>query len=688
MSGLNKEQHEAMVYNEGPLLILAGAGSGKTRVLTEKIVYLVENNLVLPENILAITFTNKAAQEMRHRIKSRLGHTGYMQISTFHALGLKIIREYHQLLKLNKNFTIIDSDDVLTVIKKILKSMNLDPKHYSPYYIKEQISNAKNNLINAVTYNNLAKMGIDQVVGKVYLEYEALLNKNHSLDFDDLLQLSYKLLKTNSEVLNYYQDKFKYILVDEYQDTNMVQYEMVKILSDKHKHLCVVGDSDQSIYSWRGANYQNILNFEKDFKDAKVILLEQNYRSTEMILKSANSLIKHNQNRKDKNLWSSLGKGEPIQYYQLDNEIEEANQIIKIIKEINQPLSEICVLYRTNAQSRIIEEALLKANIPYKIVGGFQFYNRSEIKDLIAYLKLINNTYDDISLLRVINKPKRGIGSKSIENLEMLAKEQNISLFEAINDKKLLQFKDIIIKLQTLANEKTLTELVEEILELTKLKEQYSNGTLEENIRLENLEEFKSITTSFEEEYGSTTLADFLNEISLLTDFENKTLDKDAVTLMTMHAAKGLEFNYVIITGLEESVFPHLKSLDNAEAIEEERRLCYVAITRAKKKCYLLSAKKRMLFGQTKSNLTSRFLKEIDNNLIEKHELATGFLKELTIKKPKLTDNRHGYKIGDNVQHKIYGNGVIVELKGYIATIVFGKEIKKILVTHTFLKKR
>lgn len=688
MNGLNEKQHEAMIYNEGPLLILAGAGSGKTRVLTEKIIYLVENNLFAPENILAITFTNKAAQEMKNRIKGRLLNHYQMQISTFHALGLKIIKENHQLLSLSKNFTIIDSDDVITIIKKLLKNINLDPKHYSPYYIKEQISNAKNNLVTPNKYNELAKIGIDQVVAKIYIDYEALLRKNHSLDFDDLLQLSYRLLKENAEVLTYYQQKFQYILVDEYQDTNMVQYQMVKILSAKHQRLCVVGDSDQSIYSWRGADYRNILNFEKDFKNAKVILLEQNYRSTETILKGANSLIKYNQNRKEKNLWSSLGQGEPLKYYQLANEVEEANQIVKIIQQSNHPLNEISILYRTNAQSRAIEEALLKANIPYKIVGGFQFYNRKEIKDLIAYLKLINNPNDDISFLRIINEPKRGIGKKTLDGLEMIAKERNISLIEAINDKKQLQFKEMIIQLQSLANEKTLTELIEEILHLTGMREQYSNGTLEENIRLENLEEFKSITLAFEEEYGSTTLADFLNEISLLTDFETANVNDNAVTLMTMHAAKGLEYNYIIIAGLEEGIFPYFKSLDNESALEEERRLCYVAITRAKRECYLLSAKQRILFGQTKNNLPSRFLKEIDNTLIERHDLVKTPFKNINTFKPKLNDEKHQYQVGDNVDHKIYGNGVIVELKGYIATIVFGKEIKKILVTHKFLKKR
>ena len=686
---LNKEQKEAVLTTEGPLLVLAGAGSGKTRVLTTRIAYLIKELNIDPENILAITFTNKAAREMKERIIGMLGYDYYgMQISTFHSFGLSILRKHYSLLGYKSNFTIIDSDDSLTIIKKIIKELDLDPKNYNPKAIKNRISGAKNELLDPDSYSRYANTDFEEKVLEVYRRYEEKLFNSNSLDFDDLLILPIKLFKENPKVLKEYQERFKYVLVDEYQDTNEAQYILVKMISAKYKNICVVGDESQSIYSFRGANYKNILNFEKDYKDSKIVLLEQNYRSTKYILNVANDIIKNNINKKDKNLWTENEDGSKVKYYKSQNEKDEAYHVVNEIKNliingINK--SDIAVLYRTNAQSRNIEEALLKENIPYKVVGSFFFYKRKEIKDLIAYLKLIYNNDDDTSLLRIINVPKRGIGAKTIENLEILAKINNTSLYDAIKSGKELEFKKLIEEIKELEKDLSLTELIDVILDKTGIKKELeSEKTLESDIRLENLEEFKSITKTFEEKYGIISLQAFLEEISLVADMEEHNLNTDLVTLMTVHSAKGLEFDNVFIIGLEEGIFPHTNSLMSHEEIEEERRLFYVAVTRAKKRLELVNAKRRMLYGNENSNLPSRFISEINKeNLEEEKNINDKIVKE------DLVDENLEYNLGEKVEHDIYGIGIIVAIKDKTLDVAFSHEygIKTFIKGHKVIRK-
>ena len=502
---LNNKQKEAVLASDGPLLILAGAGSGKTSVLTTKVAYLIKEKGVDPKNIVAITFTNKAAKEMKERIIKLVGSIGYnIQISTFHSFGLRIIKENYQKLGFDKNFTIIDSDDSLTVIKKILKEKNIDSNRYNPKFIKNQISSCKNEMVTPEKYERLVNDDITDVTYKVYKAYQETLLRNNSFDFDDLLIMPIILFNKYKEVLESYQEQFKYIFIDEYQDTNEAQYLLSKMISAKYKNICVVGDDSQSIYSWRGANFKNILNFEKDYNNANVILLEQNYRSTKTILNAANSLIKHNINKKDKNLWTDNEEGEKIKYIKANDEKDEASTVTKEIKKLigeGISLDDIAVLYRTNAQSRTIEEAFLNSSIPYKIVGAFAFYSRKEIKDLLAYLKLIYNTKDDVSLLRIINYPKRGIGNKTIENLSMDAVLNDTSIFDSIKQGKEQSFKELILSMKKESEKLSLTEIIDMVLEKSGIKADLeSEHTLEADIRLENLNEFKSITKTFEEE--------------------------------------------------------------------------------------------------------------------------------------------------------------------------------------------
>lgn len=685
---LNNSQLEAVKVMDGPLLILAGAGSGKTRVLTTRVSYLIEQG-VDPEAILAITFTNKAAKEMKERIIKILGTMAYqIQISTFHSFGLKIIKENCELLGYKKNFTILDSDDSLTVIKKILKDFDLDPKIYNPKGIKSQISGAKNELLNPEDYSSYAGSEYEKIVLKVYKAYQNKLAINNSLDFDDLLMLPIVLFRQNPEVLKKYQEKYKYILIDEYQDTNEAQYILTKMISAKYKNICVVGDPDQSIYAFRGSNYRNILNFEKDYKNAKTIMLEKNYRSTKNILTVANDVIKNNTSRKDKKLWTDNEEGEKIYYHRSENEKDEAFYVMTQIKELmkKSPLKEIAVLYRTNAQSRNMEEALLRENIPYKVVGSFYFYKRKEIKDLIAYLNVIYNQDDDINLLRIINVPKRGIGLKTIENLISKANDENKSIYQIINSGKELEFKKIIDELIKLKDSSSLTELVDYVLEKTGMKNDLvTEKTLDAEVRLENLEEFKSITKNFEEKNGIISLEEFLQEISLVSDIEEHKNNTEVVTLMTVHSAKGLEFDNIFIIGLEEGIFPHVNSFQETASLEEERRLCYVAITRARKKLWLINAKRRMLYGLENANPESRFIKEIE----EEHLNKDVSNKETKIFKPKMIDDSIDYSMGDKIMHDKYGVGVIVNIENKILTIAFSHPhgIKMIIKGHKSIRK-
>ncbi len=694
IKSLNNKQKEAVINTDGPMLILAGAGSGKTKVLTTKIAYLIEEKGIDPYNILAITFTNKAANEMKERVKNMLDiDTNMIQISTFHSFGLSIIKRHYEKLGFKSNFTIIDSDDSLSTVKRILKDMNLDPKFFNPKTIRNKISSAKNELMTPVELDKFTNNEIDEVTVKVYTEYQNKLKVNNSLDFDDLLMLPIVLFNENKEVLKYYQERFKYILIDEYQDTNHVQYILTKMLSAKYKNICVVGDPDQSIYGFRGSNYKNILNFEKDYKNTKVILLEQNYRSTKNILGAANDIIKNNKNRKEKELWTDNNIGDKIKYKRCDDEKDEAHFVVNNVKKLMNdgcPLEEIAVLYRTNAQSRNIEEAFLRENIPYKVVGSFYFYNRKEIKDLISYLKLIYNPSDDISLNRIINVPKRGIGLKTMESLTTKANILNESLFNTIDSGKELEFKKLILEFQQMSEELSLTELVDLILDKTGIRKELVNeDTIESQGRLENLEEFKSITKSFEDREGIISLSEFLDEISLVSDKEEYKNRTDVVTLMTVHSAKGLEFNHVFIIGLEEGIFPHSMCLYDNNEIEEERRLCYVAVTRAKEKLTIVNTKRRLLYGQDSYNPPSRFIGEIDNEYLDKEEIKQVNNNYNKIFKSSNINKYEEYTPGEKVIHDKYGEGVIITVEPSILTIAFAHPhgLIKIMKGHKSLKK-
>jgi len=691
---LNKEQQEAVLKTDGPLLILAGAGSGKTRVLTTKIAYLIEEIGISPYNILAITFTNKAAKEMSSRIYKMIGEKAkFAQISTFHSFGVKILRENYSYLGYDKNFVILDSDDTITVIKRILKELGLDPKVYNPNAIKNKISSCKNELMTPSEYEKYALGDFDKAVLTIYRKYEETLKKNNSIDFDDLLILPIKLFREHPTVLQAYQERFQYVLVDEYQDTNEAQYILTKMISAKYRNICCVGDVDQSIYSFRGANYRNILNFEKDYKDTAIIKLEQNYRSTTNILDAANDVIKNNKERKEKKLWSNKGTGEKISYYRAFNGIDEAQYVTREIKTlINNGIEheQIAILYRTNAQSHVMEEELLKDGIPYRIVGGIGFYSRKEIKDVLAYLRLIYNEKDNISLLRVINTPRRGIGNKSISNLIERANDEGKSIYEVLSSGKELEFKALIEKLKNYSTSLTLTELVDKVLDETGIKKEYADDkSLESDIRLENLEELKTVTRSFEERDGIVSLEDFLLEVSLVTDLTEYNDDRNRVSLMTVHSVKGLEFDYVFIIGLEEGIFPHMNSLLVDSELEEERRLCYVAITRAKEKLYIANAMTRMMFGRDSTNPPSRFIFEINRDLIDGAIVYPNVEKEKINIEEKFYKDDVGYEVGDYVYHEVFGQGKVLSISGSLIEIAFKHPygIKKLMKNHKSLSR-
>ena len=689
---LNNEQKKAATFKDGPCLVIAGAGSGKTKVLTTRIANLIENG-VKPYNILAITFTNKAAGEMRERVNNIINaHDAF--IGTFHSFGLKIIRENSALFNLTSAFTLIDTEDQTSIIKKIMKDINITDKMISPAFIKSKISFIKNNMLSDSEIANFLISENEKIAVKIYYEYEKILKRNNTLDFDDLLKKPVELFNSNKEVLEKYQDKFKYILIDEYQDTNEVQYKLVKLLSKKYLNLFVVGDPSQSIYAFRGANYQNILNFEKDFKGCTVIKLPQNYRSTQTILDAANEVISHNKQRKDLDLFSDLGQGVKIKYIRTFNDSMENKRVVDEIQKLYEEgysRKDMAIFYRTNAQSRSIEDALVKANIPYKVFGSFYFYKRKEIKDLLAYLKLIANPSDDVSLERVINEPKRKIGDKTIENLREKARSLNISMFEAIDSGKELEFKNLILNLIEISKDTSITGLIDKTLELSKMKETYENDkSLESDIRLENLMEFRSVSETYEKETGNVNLSDFLMEVSLVSDAAEYSTDSDAVTLMTVHSAKGLEFKVVFIIGLEENIMPISKALYDDEELEEERRLMYVAITRAKEKLYLLNAGRRMLYGNMQMNPPSRFISEISDNLLDKEETKN----EMHSLKTKLLysdDNTSGeeFKNGDIVTHLTFGKGVVVSVDDKFITIAFHQRfgVKKFLKNYKGIRK-
>lgn len=705
LESLNTEQQQAVRHTDGPLLIMAGAGSGKTRVLTHRIAYLIDEKEVPSTNILAITFTNKAAREMRYRVGQLIGpEAGSMWVSTFHSMCVRILRRDIERIGYSRNFTIIDGTDQRSVMKQILKNLNLDPKQYDPRAMLHQISNAKNELITPESFAANTGNYYEQKVAEVYQAYQKMLRKNQVLDFDDLIMETIHLFQRVPEVLHYYQRRFQYVHVDEYQDTNKAQYSLVKQLANRYQNLCVVGDSDQSIYRWRGADIQNILSFEKDYPNAKVIYLEQNYRSTRSILDAANHVINHNLGRKPKKLWTENDAGNKILYYQGESEREEAFFVTEKIQELiasNEFTPEdIAVLYRTNAQSRAVEDTLMKANMNYQVVGGLKFYERKEIKDLLAYLRLIANPDDDISFERVVNVPKRGIGAASVEKLRDYGVKHDLSLFQVIDEvgqtgvskraqNALIAFQTFMSQLIQQQDFLTATDMVEQVLEQTSYEEMLKQEkSLEAQSRLENISEFLTVTQDFEKNAEEDkTLVSFLTDLALIADIDRvdeEEEQEEAVTLMTLHSAKGLEFPVVFLIGMEENIFPHSRTLMDEEEMAEERRLAYVGITRAEKRLFLTHANMRTLYGKTNLNPMSRFIEEIPEDLVEgmeekKASMFGGFAKQNTTipktsakqqppkrkaEKIQTGSESAAWKVGDKAHHKKWGVGTIVKVQG------------------------
>jgi DNA helicase II / ATP-dependent DNA helicase PcrA len=683
LEGLNPQQKQAVQTTEGPLLIMAGAGSGKTRVLTNRIAYLIQKG-VSPRNILGITFTNKAAKEMRERVAQVVPvNADDIWLSTFHSMCVRILRKHIDRMGYTKAFTILDSSDQLSIIKKVMMDeLNLDIKKFQPSELLSGISEAKNSLISPEKYNQKRKEGDyrEEIIGKVYEAYQEALQKSQSLDFDDLIMKTVELFQKFPDVLEHYQERFRYIHIDEYQDTNHAQYVLVKLLAAKYRNLCVVGDSDQAIYGWRGADIQNILSFEKDYPDATTILLEQNYRSTKTILDAANHVIENNVARKKKKLWTDNLEGTKIHYFQAEDEQEEARHVTETIKKLvdsgKRKYSDFAVLYRTNAQSRVIEEVFMKSTISYRMVSGTKFYDRMEIKDILAYLRLIVNPNDNFSLARIINVPKRGIGKATIRQIEKYAKKHKKSMFEALYDieeidvnarsiNQIIEFRNMIQDFIRLQDEMPVTQLLETILERTGYCETLKNlGTNEAENRLENIEEFLSICQHFEEENEDNSLIAFLTDLALISDIDTVDDEEEQVLLMTIHGSKGLEYPVVFLIGMEEGVFPHSRSLSEPEQMEEERRLCYVGITRAEEELYITNAKKRTLYGKTNYNAPSRFIKEIPSHLIHHENEEESNDNPFHIKTKVQAEEKNEWKIGDKIIHRKWGRGIVVNIKG------------------------
>lgn len=646
LNGMNDRQAEAVQTTEGPLLIMAGAGSGKTRVLTHRIAYLIDEKYVNPWNILAITFTNKAAREMRERAMALNPATQDTLIATFHSMCVRILRREADHIGYNRNFTIVDPGEQRTLMKRILKNLNLDPKNWNERSILGTISNAKNDLLDEKAYEMQAGDMYTQIVAKCYKAYQEELRRSEAMDFDDLIMMTLRLFDQNPDVLAYYQQRYQYIHVDEYQDTNHAQYQLVKLIASRFKNICVVGDADQSIYGWRGADMQNILDFEKDYPQAKVVLLEENYRSTKKILQAANEVINNNRNRRPKKLWTQNADGDQLVYYRANNEQDEAVFVVSTIsnmtREMGKNFKDFAVLYRTNAQSRTIEEALLKSNIPYTMVGGTKFYSRKEIRDVISYLNVIANTADNISYERIVNEPKRGVGPGTLEKIRTFSNTQNMSLLDASEQIMLSGVKgkaaqavwdlaNLLLNLRANIDKYSITELVEVVLEKSGYLEALQlQNTLESQARIENIEEFLSVTKNFDEtnedapeyESGIDKLGRFLNDLALIADTDDGKEEAAEVTLMTLHAAKGLEFPVVFLIGMEEGVFPLSRAAEDPDELEEERRLAYVGITRAEEVLFMTNANTRTLFGKTSYNRPTRFLREISDDLLQYQGLA------------------------------------------------------------------
>lgn len=733
--GLNSMQQEAVYHTEGPVLILAGAGSGKTRVLTHRIAYLIEEKGINPWNIMAITFTNKAAQEMRERVDKIVGvGSESIWVSTFHSSCVRILRRYIDRLGYDNNFTIYDTDDQKTVIKEVCKRLNIDTKMYKERSLMAAISSAKDELVSPEEFRLNASASTDwgsQTVARVYDAYQKQLKQNNALDFDDLIVKTVELFQNCPDVLESYQERFRYIMVDEYQDTNTAQFKFVSLLASKYKNLCVVGDDDQSIYKFRGANIGNILGYEKVFPEAKVIKLEQNYRSTQNILNAANEVIKNNLGRKDKTLWTANEQGAPLHFRQFQNGYEEAEYIAgdisQKVREGNYEYKECAILYRTNAQSRLFEEKFLLANIPYKIVGGVNFYARKEIKDLLAYLKTVDNARDDVAVRRIINVPKRGIGATTMDKVQTYAQEMGISFYDALKEAdqigtlgrsavKVRPFVDFIQKFRSQTEFLSVSELLQKIIEETGyVTELEAENTEESQARIENIDELISKAVSYEEESETPTLSGFLEEVALIADIDSVDDNDNRVLLMTLHSAKGLEFPNVYLAGMEDGMFPSYMTIvgDDPTELEEERRLCYVGITRAMKELTLTAAQQRMIRGETQYNKVSRFIREIPRELVElgrepkERKITSMPQSNNTYARMRQTYSKNtfspktfevkkaeglNYGVGDTVRHIKFGTGTVTAIvdggKDYEVTVDFDKVgIKKMFASFAKLKK-
>lgn len=732
LDNLNKEQQEAAQYIEGPLLILAGAGSGKTSTMTHRIAYMIKDAGIRPYNILAVTFTNKAAREMRDRVEMILGTNLNMWILTFHSACLRILRYHADLLGYDKDFTVYDPTDQKTLVKSIIKSENLDSKKFPVGMFLSQISKCKEQDLSPDKY--LEEYGNDyknEVIYKVYSKYNESLKKNNAMDFDDLLLNAVHLLKQEPRVLREYQDRFQYVMVDEYQDTNMLQYQFVHLLSKEHNNICVVGDDDQCIYQWRGADIRNILEFEKDFPNTKVVKLEQNYRSTGNILEAAHSVISHNMGRKAKKLWTTQEAGKKITYKRADNERDEAYYIaseINRLKNSTRKYSDFAILYRTNAQSRTFEEQLSRRGIPYRVLGGLRYYDRKEIKDILCYMRLVQNKADDLAFARVINEPKRGIGGKTVEKLQTLAIVRHQGTFEALLDEEVVSsfsgkvakgMADFVELIETLHRERE-NMRVSDIYDALLVRSGYmkaleDQNNLESESRIENLMEFKSVIYDYEKENPNISLPEFLESVALLAEVDNHDPDEDAVVLMTMHSAKGLEFPYVFMPGMEDGLFPGWRSLDTPDGIEEERRLCYVGITRAKERLWMTSAETRTMYGKTDFTRESQFMRELDKKLIDgdgiydraaeknKALFRDGASSATPPQKPftpydklrnakKETEKKVAamsgvFQTGDKVNHPKFGDGKVLEVTEKTITVKFADDTKKLALGFAPIKK-
>ena len=729
LSKLNKQQREAAMYTEGPLLILAGAGSGKTSTMTHRIAYMIEELHINPYQILAVTFTNKAAGEMRDRVEALVGEGLNMWILTFHSACLRILRKHAEVLGYGTDFAVYDPTDQKTVVKNIIKELGLDPKKFKPAYFLGAISKCKEQKISPAEYQ--LENGDDykeKCIYEVYFRYEKTLKKNNAMDFDDLLLNAVRLFEKDEAVLLEYQNRFRYIMVDEYQDTNMLQYQFVKMLAEAHDNICVVGDDDQCIYQWRGADIRNILEFEKDFKNAKVIKLEQNYRSTSNILDAAHSVIAHNRGRKPKKLWTEHEAGNKITYFRAENERDEAYFVaaeINRIKTIDHKYSDFAILYRTNAQSRTFEEALSNRGIPYRVLGGLRYYDRKEIKDMLCYMRLVQNHADDLALTRIINEPKRGIGGKTLEKLTALASVRQESLFETLLDEEVVssfsakasanieKLAELIAMLSIEQSNMRISDLYDELLIKTGyLKDLEEQNTLEAESRIENLMEFKSVIYDYEKNDPNITLPEFMERIALLAEVDNHDADENAVVLMTMHSAKGLEFPFVFLPGLEDGLFPGWRAFDREDGLEEERRLCYVGITRAKERLWLTSAEMRTMYGKTDYTRESQFLREMDKKLLEgdavferkrKDPAEGAFSDGISREKPfqpfdqlkyarqqtkrKVEALSGSFLPGDRVSHPKFGEGTVQAVDARTVTVAFADGTKKLAIGFAPIKK-